>query len=119
MLCNLQDQYVELTGPLSATDRVFGLGERTPSAGMELLRDGLPYALWAHDVGAAFPDQNLYGSHPMLLIVHEGARLSVFNGHVVLRPYEASYVRRSFNKPLSLQCRMRVEHVHIAPWLML
>ncbi len=42
---------------------------------MELLRDGLPYALWAHDIGALNPDQNLYGSHPMLLIVHEGNAL--------------------------------------------
>ena len=61
-----------MTHPLDASDRVYGLGERTPSAGLELLRDGLPYTLWAHDIGAENPDQNLYGSHPMLLIVHAG-----------------------------------------------
>ena len=73
LFAHLQDQYLEVTQPLDASDRVYGLGERTPSAGLELLRDGLPYTLWAHDIGAENPDQNLYGSHPMLLIVHAGA----------------------------------------------
>ena len=65
---------------------MFGLGERTPSAGMELLRDGLPYTLWAHDIGALNPDQNLYGSHPMLLIVHEGDALCTRTRSTALVP---------------------------------
>jgi hypothetical protein len=69
-----QDQYLELTTAVVPGSALFGLGERTGSAGLRLRRDGQPLALWARDCGAAFPDANLYAAWPYWLEVRPGAR---------------------------------------------
>ena len=51
---------------------LYGLGERTTTTGIKLRRDGIPLALWNRDHQAALPDQNVYGSHPILMDVREG-----------------------------------------------
>ncbi len=51
---------------------LYGLGERTPSRGFRLPRDGIPMAQWTRDSAAADPDLNSYGSWPVLLEVREG-----------------------------------------------
>lgn len=43
------------------------------NTGLPLRRDGIPLALWNRDHQAALPDQNVYGSHPILIDVREGA----------------------------------------------
>ena len=68
----LQDQYIELTSKVPATSAFFGLGERTPSSGLQLLREGIPLALWNRDNPAADPDENIYGSHPNYLELRPG-----------------------------------------------
>ena len=64
--------YLEVTSSLPPTANVYGLGERTARAGLKLLKDGLPYALWNRDIGSMEADVNLYGSHPFVMVVHEG-----------------------------------------------
>ena len=68
----LQDQYMEISTSVPETAALYGLGERTSSTGLELRRDGIPLALWNRDHQAALPDQNVYGSHPILMDVREG-----------------------------------------------
>ena len=68
----MQEQYLEVTISVAPTVRLFGLGERTQSAGAELRRDGVPLALWAADRGSLFADVNLYGSWPFLLQLSPG-----------------------------------------------
>jgi len=80
----LQDQYLEISTTVPETAALYGLGERTSSTGLELRRDGIPLALWNRDHQAALPDQNVYGSHPILMDVREGnafqhACISVFS----------------------------------------
>jgi hypothetical protein len=70
----LQDQYIEISTSVPDTAALYGLGERTSSTGLELRRDGIPLALWNRDHQAAVPDQNVYGSHPILLDVRQGKR---------------------------------------------
>lgn len=67
-----QDQYLEISTSVPETAALYGLGERTSSTGLILRRDGIPLALWNRDHQAAIPDQNVYGSHPILLDVREG-----------------------------------------------
>ena len=71
---SLQEQYLEVTTSVASTSRLFGLGERTQSAGAELRRDGVPLALWAADRGSLFADVNLYGSWPFLLQLAPGGQ---------------------------------------------
>lgn len=68
----MQEQYLEATISVAPTVRLFGLGERTQSAGAELRRDGVPLALWAADRGSLLADVNLYGSWPFLLQLAPG-----------------------------------------------
>lgn len=68
----MQDQYIELTSALPSSSAIYGLGERTPSTGMRLVRNGIPFALWNRDNPAADPDENIYGSHPNYLEIREG-----------------------------------------------
>ena len=68
----MQDQYIEVTSPIPATSAIFGLGERTPSTGMQLLRQGIPITLWTRDQPAADPDENNYGAHPNYLEIRGG-----------------------------------------------
>ena len=70
----VQEQYLEVTISVAPTIRLFGLGERTQSAGAQLRRDGVPLALWAADRGALFADVNLYGSWPFLLQLAPGGK---------------------------------------------
>ena len=70
---NVQEQYLEFSTGIPASSALYGLGERSSSTGIELRRDGIPLALWNHDSPAAAPDQNVYGSHPILMEVREGA----------------------------------------------
>lgn len=70
---NMQEQYLEFSTVIPASSALYGLGERSSSTGIELRRDGIPLALWNHDSPAAAPDQNVYGSHPILMEVREGA----------------------------------------------
>ena len=73
MRCSkLQEQYLEFSTVIPASSALYGLGERSSSTGIELRRDGIPLALWNHDSPAAAPDQNVYGSHPILMEVREG-----------------------------------------------
>ena len=72
-LCTLpQDQYIEITTSTNSAATLYGLGERTSSTGLELRRDGIPLALWNRDSEASKPDQNVYGSHPILMEVRAG-----------------------------------------------
>lgn len=66
-----KDQYIELTTSIPPSSAIYGLGERTPSTGMQLLRQGIPMALWNRDNPAADPDENVYGSHPNYLEIRE------------------------------------------------
>ena len=68
----LQDQYLEITTAIQGSSRFFGLGERIPSQGMELLKNGIPLALWTRDQPAADPDQNNYGAHPNFIEIRPG-----------------------------------------------
>ncbi|EIE19743.1 hypothetical protein COCSUDRAFT_31111 [Coccomyxa subellipsoidea C-169] len=67
----IKDQYMEISTTVPETAALYGLGERTSSTGLELRRDGIPLALWNRDHQAALPDQNVYGSHPILMDVRE------------------------------------------------
>ena len=71
----LQDQYIELTTAIPTTSAIYGLGERTPSTGMQLLRQGIPITLWNRDAPAADPDENNYGSRPNYLQINAGDAL--------------------------------------------
>jgi Galactose mutarotase-like len=51
---------------------IYGLGERTASAGLAMPRDGLPTVLWARDVASFNADTNLYGSHPFVMLLRKG-----------------------------------------------
>lgn len=72
----LQDQYIELTTGVAGDSRLFGAEERTATAGLQLQRGGTPLALWNKDTLAATADQNLYGSHPFVMEVQSGTRVS-------------------------------------------
>ena len=69
----MQDQYIEMSTAVAEDAALYGLGERTSSTGLELQRNGIPLALWNRDHQAALPDQNVYGSHPILMDVRAGA----------------------------------------------
>ena len=69
----MQDQYIEMSTAVAEDAALYGLGERTSSTGLELQRNGVPLALWNRDHQAALPDQNVYGSHPILMDVRAGA----------------------------------------------
>ena len=69
----VQEQYLELTTTVEPDAELYGLGERTSTAGLRLRRDGRPLALWARDCGSMFPDVNLYSSWPYWLEVRPGA----------------------------------------------
>ncbi len=69
----VQEQYLELTTTVEQDAELYGLGERTSTAGLRLRRDGRPLALWARDCGSMFPDVNLYSSWPYWLEVRPGA----------------------------------------------
>ena len=58
---------------VAASSALYGLGERTSSTGVELRRDGIPLALWNRDSPAGSPDLNVYGSHPILMELRQGA----------------------------------------------
>ena len=72
VLTLLQDQYIEITTSANNASSLYGLGERTSSTGLRLRRDGIPLALWNRDSEASKPDQNVYGSHPILMEVRTG-----------------------------------------------
>ena len=70
-------------------------------AGLPLRRDGIPLALWNRDHQAALPDQNVYGSHPILIDVREGARTapphapgSPLSAAPAATPHECAAARR-------------------------
>jgi alpha-glucosidase (family GH31 glycosyl hydrolase) len=67
-----QDQYIEVNTPVPADVAIYGLGERTASAGLAVPRDGLPTVLWARDVASFNADTNLYGSHPFVMLLRKG-----------------------------------------------
>ncbi|KAK9822226.1 hypothetical protein WJX81_001471 [Elliptochloris bilobata] len=66
-----KEQYLEFSTVIPKSSALYGLGERTSSTGIELRRDGIPLALWNRDSPAGAPDQNVYGSHPILMEVRE------------------------------------------------
>lgn len=57
----VQEQYLELTSAVPPTSILYGLGERTQSAGLSLQRGKEPITLWNRDQPSLAPDQNLYG----------------------------------------------------------
>jgi alpha-glucosidase (family GH31 glycosyl hydrolase) len=80
-------QYIEFSTLLDPAAHVYGAGERimvaegssshntntdaaaTAAAAMHLPRNGLPRPLWNRDFGPGFPEQNLYGSHPFVVVL--------------------------------------------------
>ncbi|KAK9804037.1 hypothetical protein WJX73_006346 [Symbiochloris irregularis] len=63
-----KDQYLQLTTSVPEDAVIYGLGERTSSSGLPLLRN-MSYTMWNRDRPSLFPDENLYGSHPFIMIV--------------------------------------------------
>lgn len=61
-----KDQYLELTSWVSPSTTLFGAGERA-SQTLHSVRNGLPRAIWSHDQGPSFLEQNMYGSQPVVL----------------------------------------------------
>ncbi|KAL4423393.1 hypothetical protein ABPG77_004324 [Micractinium sp. CCAP 211/92] len=61
-----KDQYLELSTWLSPSASLYGAGERA-SKTLHLERNGMPRAIWSHDLGPTFLEQNMYGSHPAVL----------------------------------------------------
>lgn len=58
-----KDQYLELSTWVNSSAHLYGAGERA-SETLHLHRNGMPRALWNHDLGPTFLEQNMYGSHP-------------------------------------------------------
>ena len=56
---------------------IYGLGERTASAGLAVPRDGLPVVLWARDIASFNADTNLYGSHPFVMLLRKGTVITL------------------------------------------
>lgn len=70
----LQDQYLEVNTAIPADATLYGLGEHTPSTGLQVARDGLPITLWNRDIPSAIADTNLYGSHPFVMLLRKGGQ---------------------------------------------
>jgi len=68
-----KDQYIEFTTNVPEDADLYGLGEVTLPTGLLLPRNGRTITMWARDFPCAFPDVNLYGSHPFYLQVNKGA----------------------------------------------
>lgn len=64
-----KEQYLEVNTIVPEEAALFGVGERTPSQGLRLPRDGLPLTLWNRDLPSAQADTNLYGSHPFIMML--------------------------------------------------
>lgn len=62
---------MELSTWVDGSTHLFGAGERA-SETLHLRRNGLPRALWNHDLGPTFLEQNMYGSHSIVIGVEEG-----------------------------------------------
>jgi alpha-glucosidase (family GH31 glycosyl hydrolase) len=67
-----KDQYIELTTNVPADSDLYGLGEVTLPTGFLLPRDGRRITMWARDFPCAWPNFNLYGSHPFYLQLNAG-----------------------------------------------
>jgi hypothetical protein len=67
-----KDQYIEFTTSIPEDSDLYGMGEVTLPTGFLLPRNGRTLTLWARDFPCAFPDVNLYGSHPFYLQVNKG-----------------------------------------------
>ena len=72
--CTMQDQYIEISSVIPASATLFGLGEHTSNDGIDLRRDGVPYALWTRDQPPHLPNVGVYGAHPFYMDVREGER---------------------------------------------
>jgi hypothetical protein len=73
--CNrflFKDQYIEFSTSIPEDADLYGMGEVTLPTGFLLPRNGRTLTLWARDFPCAFPDVNLYGSHPFYLQVNKG-----------------------------------------------
>lgn len=53
--------------------RTLGASCTAATTGFLLPRNGKTLTMWARDIPCAFPDVNLYGSHPFYLQVNKGA----------------------------------------------
>ncbi len=73
-----KDEYIELTTSIAHDAALYGLGERTVSAGLRAARSGIPRTIWARDFGAMYPDANLYGVYPMYLSINPTGTLLFF-----------------------------------------
>jgi alpha-glucosidase (family GH31 glycosyl hydrolase) len=78
-----KDQYIEFTTNIPEDADLYGLGEVTLPTGFLLPRNGKTITMWARDFPCAFPDVNLYGSHPFYLQVNKGGRGWGHNGRVL------------------------------------
>lgn len=67
-----KDQYIEFTTNVPEDADLYGLGEVTLPTGLLLPRNGRTITMWSRDFPCAFPDVNLYGSHPFYLQVNKG-----------------------------------------------
>lgn len=66
-----KDQYLEISTWVEESVTLFGAGERA-SDSLHLVRNGMPRALWNHDLGPTFLEQNSYGSHPFVMALAPG-----------------------------------------------
>lgn len=67
-----KDQFIEFTTNIAEDADLYGMGEMTLPTGLLLPRNGRTLTLWSRDIPCAFPDVNLYGSHPFYLQVNRG-----------------------------------------------
>ena len=102
----MQDQYLEITSRIPTSSALYGLGERVPSTGMQLQRNGIPLALWNRDNPAADADQNIYSSHPNYIELREGAPQLAMPAY----PHCASFNIVIVNSVANDSCCVRTEN---------
>lgn len=122
--CNrflFKDQYIEFTTSIPEDADLYGMGEVTLPTGFLLPRNGRTLTLWARDFPCAFPDVNLYGSHPFYLQVNKGEGMFVsplsWHRHSSCKylcmglEAQAAAVHRPVCSLLSSCCRLGMPHV--------
>lgn len=91
-----KEQYIQLSTSIPKKASLYGLGETTLSTGLLLPRNGYTMTLWNRDKASAYPDINLYSSHPFYLQVNPGGRRGLDDKHIELENREVEGVRGDF-----------------------